>query len=280
MSVDGEPLSAGFYLSDVYRICHTITDQRAYDTLFEAIVAENVNAILPTSASDTPVFAAKKNELAKNGIVFAGCDDSAVNTCDDKASFYRAVQSKFHVPRAIELIERFPSEFPCYIKPRCGSGGHGGALCRDERDWNYFRPDIDDLIVQEYLPGKEYSVDVLCDLDGVPIVAVPRERISTMDGVSVRCKVVRHEEMEDSCLRMARFLGIKGAACMQLKCDRDGRLHFLEVNARLGGSNIVTTLAGVNFPQLLLSMVRGNAPSAPNIREITVLRFFDEVEVR
>jgi carbamoyl-phosphate synthase large subunit len=64
---------------------------------------------------------------------------------------------------------------------------------------------------------------------------------------------------------------------MQLKRDEGGRLKFLEINPRIGGGSMFTTLAGVNIPMLLLELIAGTelAPPVPN--EIVVLRYYEEV---
>ena len=45
------------------------------------------------------------------------------------------------------------------------------------------------MIIQEYLPGKEYTVDVLSDLDGNSLLAIPRERIEVKAGISSKGKI-------------------------------------------------------------------------------------------
>jgi hypothetical protein len=56
------------------------------------------------------------------------------------------------------------------------------------------------LIVQEFLPGQEYSIDVLADSSGYVIAAVPRiwERVDS--GVSVGGRTVHDSELERSAL--------------------------------------------------------------------------------
>jgi carbamoyl-phosphate synthase large subunit len=134
-----------------------------------------------------------------------------------------------------------------------------------------------DLLIQEYLPGEEYSIDVLSDLQGNPLVAVPRVRLATKEGISVKGKVVHDQYIQDVCLELARFLNLKGPTCMQMKRAADGQVKFLEVNPRIGGGTIFTTLAGVNFAALLLELVAGRPVEIPPFREVTVLRYYEEI---
>src|SRR5215475_13682823 len=71
--------------------------------------------------------------------------------------------------------------------------------------------------------------------------------------------------MERLCLDIGRHVCLKGPTCMQLKRDDSDGLKFLEINPRMGGGSMFTTLAGVNIPMLLLDLIRGTelAPQAP-----------------
>ena len=64
---------------------------------------------------------------------------------------------------------------------------------------------------------------------------------------------------------------------MQLKRDGAGALKFLEVNSRIGGGMIFTTLAGVNIPKLLLDLIAGQDIAVPDRKEVTVLRYYEEI---
>jgi len=279
VSFDGEPLSAGFLMSDANYVVPTINQPAAFDLVVPILVSEAIQVILPTSAVASAVFAKSADLLSSLGIVFAGSESNVTDLCDDKLRFWHFVRNNFPVPALIEIQNGQPDTYPCFIKPRFGSGSYGSGLCIDDIAWRYFSSQGEDLVVQEYLPGQEYSVDVLCSLEGIPLVAVPRERISSIGGVSVRSRVVKDRVIQDLCIRMASHLGIKGPCCMQLKRDAQGALKFTEVNPRLGGGSIVASLAGVNLPSLLIAMAAGEPISIGPFREITVVRVLEELIV-
>ena len=64
-----------------------------------------------------------------------------------------------------------------------------------------------------------------------------------------------------------------------MKETEEGEPQLVEVNARLGGGTIFTTLAGANIPALILDLVNGKEISIPKISEITVIRYFEEIVV-
>lgn len=135
------------------------------------------------------------------------------------------------------------------------------------------------MIYQEYLPGREYTVDVLCNLDKKPLVAVPRVRLETKAGISTKGEVIHDPQIEQTCMSIAKYVGIRGPCCIQMKGSKDGALKFVEINPRMGGGTIFAALAGANFPALILDMVKEKEIVKPSFSEITILRYFEEIVI-
>jgi carbamoyl-phosphate synthase large subunit len=276
VSTDANPLSAGFYLSDRFRVVPKASDPAFYAAVTQLIIEEQVDLIFPTSGFDIYAYARHKAELEQRGVVVAMSDSEAMKTCADKWRFYLKTDGIFPLPETSRELDTW-QVFPCFVKPLLGKGSRDSYRCSNDVELRFYTSRVRDLIVQEYLPGEEYTVDVLSDLEGTPLLAVPRIRLETKEGISTKGKVLKNVEIEALCLRMAGHLGLKGPTCMQLKRDRVGALKFLEVNPRIGGGMMFTTLAGVNIPALLLDLIAGVAVKAPNWREVTVLRYYEEI---
>lgn len=133
------------------------------------------------------------------------------------------------------------------------------------------------MLIQEYLPSKEYTIDVLSDLDGNALIAIPRERVEVKAGISFKGKIILDRAIQEECLRIAEYLRIKGPSCMQMKCDKKGEPKLTEVNPRMGGGTIMATYAGLNFPELIIKIANGEKIEIPEIKEITMVRYYEEV---
>jgi len=211
--------------------------------------------------------------------VVAMSDLEVMMTCANKWEFHQKTHGAFPMPETARTPEGW-QRFPCFVKPVFGKGSRNSHRCGDADELAYHvARSTDELLIQEYLPGDEYTVDVLSDLSGVPLLAVPRARLETKDGISSKGRVFRDAEMERLCLDIARHLGLKGPTCVQLKRAADGRLKFLEINPRIGGGSMFTTLAGVNMPMLLVMMATGTRVALPGPNEIVVVRYYEEVVV-
>ena len=275
-ATDAERLSAGLYLADAYRVVPKAKDPAFFPAMLRFIEDERVEVVFPTSGFDIYEFARHKPELEAMGVVVAMSDLDAMQTCENKWEFYVKTQGVFPLPETARDARTW-NRFPCFVKPVFGKGSRGTHKCDTREELEFHTLHTPDMLIQEYLPGEEYTVDVLSDLSGAPILAVPRARLETKDGISSKGRVFRDAEMERLCLELARHLGLKGPTCMQLKRDDDGKPKFMEVNPRIGGGSVFTTLAGVNIPMLLLRIIAGMELALENAKEIVVLRYYEEV---
>jgi carbamoyl-phosphate synthase large subunit len=276
VSTDADPLSAGFYLSDAFRVVPKASQPGFFPAVKRLIEEERITVILPTSGFDIYEYAKRKADLAAMGVVVAMSDADAMGVCANKWEFYLKTQGAFPLPET----SREPlgwQRFPCFVKPIFGKGSRDSYRCDTRAELEFHVARHKDMLVQEYLPGEEYTVDVLSDLAGTPLLAVPRLRLETKDGISSKGQIVRDPEIERLCLEMARHVGLKGPTCMQLRRDAEGKLKFLEINPRIAGGSMFTTLAGVNIPKLLLDLVAGTEVALPSPRPIVVLRYYEEV---
>jgi carbamoyl-phosphate synthase large subunit len=65
-----------------------------------------------------------------------------------------------------------------------------------------------------------------------------------------------------------------------MKESAEGILKMIEINPRFGGGTIFTTLAGANFPAMIIDMLNGKDIVKPTVSEITLIRYFEEIVVR
>ena len=275
VSVDSNPLSAGFYLSDSYHIIPKAFESDYVEKLLQIVKDENIDLILPTSSND--IITISKNKHLFNCQLFMS-DYEAIDICSDKLKFYEKCKDKFPLPKT--SMDYDDIEYPLFAKPKEHSAGSRGiSLCKTIHNVNCLNSSKYKYIYQEYLPGMEYTIDVLCDMDSNPMVIVPRERLQTKAGISSKGRIVRNDFIEKSCFDICKFLNLKGPLCLQMKEDVNGKPKFVEINPRLGGSSYFATLAGVNFLEIILDLVQGNKPKINKPNLVTILRYHNEVVV-
>jgi carbamoyl-phosphate synthase large subunit len=252
------------------------------DRLFEIIKSHNIKVLMPTSGFDIYPYSENRQRLAEIGAYAVVSDRNTLEICRDKTLTYQSLSSnaKFEVPFTTTNPEKVRS-FPVIAKPQFGKGSRDVLKINDESGLEYISSKFDNMIFQEFLPGTEYTIDVLSDLNKKPLMAVPRIRIQTKAGISTKGKIIRDADMETNCMKIAEHVGIRGPCCIQMKKSSEGVVKLIEINPRLGGGTIFTALAGANFPAMILDMVNGKEIShLPNVSEITVIRYFEEIVIR
>lgn len=275
---DTNPISAGFFMSDAYEVLPEIDSKLYIPRLFEIIAKHRIGILMPSSGYDIYRYSENKEKLIKLGALPVVSDKQTMEVCRDKMETFNYLSKKFDLPFTT-LNYKKASKFPLIAKPRYGKGSKGILKIDNEDEINYAQFKKDNFIFQEYLPGTEYTIDVLSDLEGEPIIAVPRIRLQTRAGISTVGKIVKDENISETCKSIAKYLKIRGPCCIQMKESKEGIPKIVEVNPRMGGGTIFTTLAGANFPAMILDMVNGKKLKIPKISEITIVRYFEEIVV-
>jgi carbamoyl-phosphate synthase large subunit len=296
VTIDSDPLAAGGFLSDSNYIVPLSDDPSYWETVAGIIEDERINLILPTGDMDIIHFANHKEVLEAVGIVVFMSDVETIDICQNKELFYKKCKQDFPLPFTTTDVNDF-NRHPFFEekhkiigKPKRGSGSRGIEFFKSYYDAHQHvslqpsfiiddahqtKKNYSDYIFQSHLPGKEYTVDLLSDLDGKVLVCVVRERLQVKAGISVKGKIIRDENIEKLCTDLALHLNLKGPVCIQLKEDENGNPKFIEVNPRLGGGTYFTTLAGVNFMDIIVN----KRLDIPEPKEITVVRYFNEIIV-
>lgn len=278
VSSDTNPVSAGFYMSDAHELLPEIESKSYLSRLFEIITKHKISILMPSSGYDIYHYSKYKKKLLKLGALPVVSDVKTMEICRDKMQTYHHLSKKFDLPLT-RLDSKKLEGFPLIAKPRYGKGSKGIVKIENPLDLRYIQSKQKGLIFQEYLPGTEYTIDVLSDLSGEPIIAVPRIRVQTKAGISTVGKIIKDENISETCKSIAKYLKIKGPCCIQMKESNEGTLKLVEVNPRLGGGTIFTALAGANFPAMILDMAMGKRIKIPRVSEITVVRYFEEIVV-
>jgi carbamoyl-phosphate synthase large subunit len=279
VATDSSYLSPGFFMCDVNEVIPEAENHFFIDRLIDIVSKHHVNMLLPTSGFDIYPYSEFREQLMKSGAYPVVSDKYSLVTCRDKMLTFERLSRKFDLP----FTTTDPSEinsFPIVAKPRYGKGSRDIMILNDSDDLRYVTSKMMDLIFQEYLPGTEYTIDVLSNLEKKALLAVPRIRIQTKAGISTKGRIIRNKKLESDSKQIADFIGIRGPCCIQMKEDANGTMKLVEINPRMGGGTIFTTLAGANFPIMLIDMLENKKVHIPEIQEITVIRYYEEIVIR
>ena len=270
VAADSDPTAAGLFLATKGETLPDSSNEQEWLTaLLKLINQYNINVIFQTGDSDVALMAKFQDQIRAAGVYLLIPSKLTIDICQDKYSFYSLCKDKFKLPLTSTSKLLFPGKK--IIKPIRGSGSRNIQIID-----NGF-PKVDEgFIIQTFIDGPEYSVDVLCDEASNMLTGIVRERIQTKAGISTKGRIVNNHEILNECARICMHLNIKGPACIQLK-EQGGQYYFLEINPRFGGGLIFSTLASVNIPEMMLEYFSGASITINQPKEITVVRYFNEI---
>jgi carbamoyl-phosphate synthase large subunit len=278
VATDSSSLSAGFFLTEINEVMPGSDDRDFIGKLFEIVAKYNVELLMPSSGFDIYPYSESRKKLAEVGAQAVVSDREVLEVCRDKTLTYQKLSGRFEIPFTTTDPKKVKG-FPIIAKPRFGKGSRGIIKIEDESDLQYINSKQDNMIFQEFLPGTEYTIDVLCDLNKKSLFAVPRIRVETRGGISIKGRIQLNHDLQVNCMKIAELIGIRGPCCIQMKESSEGVLKLEEINPRLGGGTIFSTLAGANIPAMIVDMLDGKEILEPKISKISVVRYYEEIVI-
>ncbi len=256
ITTDMNNLSPGLYFSDRHYIV-PLTSNPDYIPILRSIAfKERIHLLIPTIDDELPLFGGQAETFLSMGVRVAVSSRRTGEICNDKLLTARFL-AEHDIPTAKTWLPAEAPEgsckFPLFLKPRSGRGSVGVHVINNEKELRFFADYVPDAVVQEYLQGREFTIDVLADFTGRVISAVPRERLVIRSGVIDRGRTWNNPELIDFGVRIAKVLDIRGPANIQIKWN-DGKATVFEVNPRFSGGIPLTIAAGADFPAWLIEM--------------------------
>lgn len=219
-------------------------------TMAKIVKERNIAAIYP--AMDLVITILKEHEEELGCKVVA----SPVETTQislSKELTYKKLEGSVLIPRVFEPQNVPVDEYPVFAKPKVGYGSKGTKKLSNQDEVNSFVKGKDDLLIVEYLPGEEYTVDCFTDREGHLLYSAARKRNRVKDGISVNTFFVDNQDEFTSIAEVINSkIKFRGAWFYQVKRNKAGKLCLLEIASRLGGSSLLSRAIGVNFALLSL----------------------------
>jgi carbamoyl-phosphate synthase large subunit len=277
---DMDGWAAGLYLvpADRRRLLQPGLAPDFVDAIAALCREDALDVVISTVDVELPPLARRRADLA--GAVLAAASIDTLDVTLDKWLLAERCAPLLRVPTTRLLdAEGIAADwdFPVIVKPRRGAGSRGVHLVRDREELEAHAPD-DSQLIQENLPGDEFSVDVLADAAGNVVVAVPRTRARVDSGVSIAGRTLHDDGLETTAAAVAKAIGLTGVANVQLRYDVNGVPALLEVNPRFPGALPLTIAAGADLPSLALDLALGRElPARLDFRDLATVRFLEDI---
>ncbi len=284
IGVDAASLAVGQYFVDRFYVVPLATEPKYESVMLALCRSEKVKVALISVDEEIAVLVKNKPAFEATGTRLALADEESVLVCLDKSKLYSRLSSaQIALPPTWSLRRFKPEEGKQYIfKPKCGRGSRGIYFPNRLSELEYLRQFLppDDYLVQERIVGEEYTVDLLKNRQGKFLATVPRQRIETDSGLSIKGKTVRQEKLIEQSRYVMNYLGLWGAANIQWIIDEAGIPWLIEVNPRLAGTVILSVAAGINLPAELVKLFASGEYKGEERNfqeEVVMLRYWQAV---
>lgn len=280
---DANPEAIGKHLNSKFYQIPFATSPNFVESVLSICLKNKIDIVLPLVTKELLPLAYQKRQFELAGVRLLISSAESLEIANNKSRLYQFLEWRgLPVPafRVVETFEQFrkaiedlgyPEKQVCF-KPSISNGSRGFRIVTNQVNeldllFNH-KPSnthiryseaerilssggFPELLISEYLPGNEYSVDCLAN-HGEPIIILPRIRKKIVNGISVEGEFVKEENIINYCKQIIKELQLHGNIGIQVKQSTSGHFLILEINPRVQGAISTAMGAGLNLPALAI----------------------------
>ena len=284
--IDMDEFNAGRFFADKFYKVPPATFQDFLSSVLSICQQENIDIFIPIIDLSFQKLSENKDKFEQLGTFLLIPEPEVVDITDDKFKTYIFFkENKLPTPRVFTNIKEI-NKFPVFIKPRKGGRASINTFKIQDRDeLEFYIRKYNNMIIQEFVEGEEFTADCLNSLDGEFIECVIRKRIETKGGVSIKSEIIKGEvskRIKEHIIKITERLKIPGSYNIQGFITDNNSILFTEINPRFAGTHSFTIEAGLNSVKYILDMYCGakthEIKQKININtNLKMVRYWDEV---
>ncbi|MDP0507289.1 MAG: ATP-grasp domain-containing protein [Fusobacterium sp. JB019] len=260
IGIDNNETAPGLRFVDNYYLVPKVTDSNFISKVIKICKKENISMIIPTIDPELILYSENKEKIFKeSGAKVIVSDLNSIKIMRDKIKTEIFLKEKgFKVPKTItkEDIKNKNYNFPLFIKPLNGSSSFNNFKINSEKELEFFKNYVPNPLIQEFIDGTEYCVDVFNDLDSNIITAVPKNRLAFREGEITKGRIEKDKkiiEISKNLMKVLPSIGEINFDCMK----KDGEIYILEINGRFAGGAPMSFESGADSPMNLYKIFSG-----------------------
>ena len=276
---DCSETAPAIYFADRKAILPRINEDNYVDEIINVCKREGIRLVIPTIDTDLLLLSEERERIeSESGAVVLISSTEVISICRDKINTQKFLEENgFKIPKMYseEELDSGELEFPLFIKPKSGSSSINTFKINNIEELATYRSLIKEPIVQDFMEGKEFTVDVFLDFDGNLITVVPRLRMATRSGEISKGKIVKDREIIEDIKRLVEVLKPIGHITVQLMKTNKG-IEYIEINPRFGGGAPMSIQSGADSCENLYRLLMGeNLEYNENYRDNIMFFRFD-----
>lgn len=275
-------LAPAIYFADKFIKVPPVSSNNYVSYLINIVKKEKIDLIIPTIDTELLILAKNKNLIERKANTKVLISDvETIEKFNDKfktANFF--LKNGFKTPKIIteESIANGQVDYPLFIKPFDGSSSKNTFKINNKKELYFFKEYIDNPIIQEFIDGTEYTIDVMTDFKGKLLSVVPRVRIKTRGGEISKGLIIKDKTIIETIKKMVKKIKVCGPLTIQCIKNENG-IYFIEINPRFGGGAPLGFKVGANSVNKLIRLLKGEELSYDESYDdnILALRYDDTI---
>lgn len=262
---------------DYTRKVVSMKDSGYIQNLLDICLTDHIDLLIPTIDTDLLVLSENKEKFEAIGTRVMISAPDKIRICRDKnntSQFF--VGCGLYAPMPVNDWKAYKSGFPAFIKPKDGSSSINAFKVENEEELEVYAGQVEDYIVQPFVSGREYTVDIFCDWDGEPISIVPRERLQVRAGEVLKTQICMDSAMVKEAKALCAAFMPCGPMTVQLIRDDAGIDWYIEINPRFGGGAPLSMKAGARSAEAILKLMDGEEVEEQKIADGAIYSRFDQ----
>ena len=274
---DAKSECTGKFLADqFYQIPRAENKSDYLKKMFQICKTEDIDVILPQNTSELILLSENVDNFLHLGTKIVITDHKTISLANNKYELMNICKNN-NIPypeyclvdnkeSLIESVKKMGwPNIPLVVKLPDSNGSRGIRIIDDKKDYqnlfykekptnlftkldsfldildNQFTP----LLVMEYLPGDEVSIDVFRDKNN--FISIPRIRTQIRSGISFANSAIKDDELIKYSKKISDKLDLKYCFGFQFKYDINNIPKILECNPRVQGTMVFSTMMGANL---------------------------------
>ena len=245
------------------------------DAILDICIKEKVDVVIPIMSVELETLAKNADRFAAAGVALSVSDLENLRIANDKLALLKFMQengiptARFCEVNCVADVDKALEEvgIPVVFKTTEGSGSRGMRIidpCKSRFDILFhekptsayvtlqdFKETLQEgqmpqMLAMEYLPGHEYTVDMLCD-HGKVLYSLCRRGLNVQTSIILDGIVEDKPEITGLCNQVAEKLKLTGNIGFDVKERADGTPVIMECNPRATAGVSEFTASGVNL---------------------------------
>ena len=224
-----------------------LSDPDFLEKFNEILVEYAIDFIIPLHEDMILYFQEHKEQL--KATVISSCYETAV-LCRYKSKTYARLSDCDFTPKTYEVEQ--VTQYPVFVKKDTDQGARN-AYKVDNKEELLVHTASGDMVICEYLPGEEVTVDCFTDRHGALRFVNPRVADRMLAGIDVHARrLMADPEIQRIAQQINEKISFRGPWFFQIKRDAEGKFKLLEIATRFAGAFGMTRCMDINTPLLAL----------------------------